>query len=38
MAENIDLTGLGELNQIESELSANMFADTSRDCATGTCS
>ncbi len=33
-----ELTGLEELKSIESELKENFFADTTKDCATGTCS
>jgi hypothetical protein len=33
-----ELTGFEELNQIETELQENFFADTTKCCGTGTCS
>jgi hypothetical protein len=32
------VTGLTELETIEQELKANFSVDTTKDCATGTCS
>lgn len=33
-----EVTGLAELEKIEKELKANFSVETTKDCATGTCS